>query len=257
MYSVHEPSVDCISKGKAHRRHEFGSKVSVATTSEGERAIYGQTLFSYSYLKISEIGYDKMSFLDQCSKENIHNRNIDISTYAWDAEHVLLVGELKEQRYVGFINHFDERVDPGIYHHMKIELLIYTKTMTIKDVAVSLPRVPRDDCPTMVTSLDHIKGMDITRGFSAKIRKMVGGNKGCVHLNTLLIAMAPAAAQGSWINTSWQQKEAGQPDTEISNHLVDSCWAWRKNGPLVAALTKRLANILIRKKQHAEGKMNP
>jgi hypothetical protein len=183
-----------------------------------------------------------MRFLDRC-KENIHNRNLDISTYACDAEHVLLVGELKEQRYVGFINHVGERVEPEIYHHMKIELLIYTKTMTIKDVAVILPRVPRDDCSTMATSLDHIKGMDITRGFSSQIRKTVGGNKGCVHLNTLLLAMTPAAVQGSWINNAWQHKEAGQADSDISNHLVDSCWTWRKSGPLVATLGQELGGI--------------
>lgn len=35
VYSVHEPAVECISKGKAHKRYEFGSKVSVATTSRG------------------------------------------------------------------------------------------------------------------------------------------------------------------------------------------------------------------------------
>jgi IS5 family transposase/transposase len=35
VYSVHEPDVDCISKGKAHKRYEFGTKVSVATTSRG------------------------------------------------------------------------------------------------------------------------------------------------------------------------------------------------------------------------------
>jgi len=35
VYSVHEPHVDCISKGKAHKRYEFGCKVSVATTSRG------------------------------------------------------------------------------------------------------------------------------------------------------------------------------------------------------------------------------
>ena len=35
VYSVHEPSVDCISKGKVHKRYEFGTKVSVATTSVG------------------------------------------------------------------------------------------------------------------------------------------------------------------------------------------------------------------------------
>jgi IS5 family transposase len=35
LYSLHEPSVDCISKGKAHKRYEFGTKVSVATTNRG------------------------------------------------------------------------------------------------------------------------------------------------------------------------------------------------------------------------------
>jgi IS5 family transposase len=32
LYSLHEPDVMCISKGKAHKRYEFGQKVSVATT---------------------------------------------------------------------------------------------------------------------------------------------------------------------------------------------------------------------------------
>jgi transposase, IS5 family len=30
IYSVHEPQVECISKGKAHKRYEFGCKVIVA-----------------------------------------------------------------------------------------------------------------------------------------------------------------------------------------------------------------------------------
>jgi len=32
IYALHEPGVDCISKGKARVRYEFGCKVSVATT---------------------------------------------------------------------------------------------------------------------------------------------------------------------------------------------------------------------------------
>jgi IS5 family transposase len=46
VYSVHEPLVECISKGKAHKRYEFGCKVSVAATSRGgwfvgAKAIHG------------------------------------------------------------------------------------------------------------------------------------------------------------------------------------------------------------------------
>lgn len=45
-YSVHAPEVECISKGKANKRYEFGCKVSVAATSRGgwfvgARALHG------------------------------------------------------------------------------------------------------------------------------------------------------------------------------------------------------------------------
>ncbi|MFE3838776.1 IS5 family transposase [Pseudogemmobacter sonorensis] len=35
LYSLHEPEVDCISKGKARVRYEFGTKVSLVTTLDG------------------------------------------------------------------------------------------------------------------------------------------------------------------------------------------------------------------------------
>ena len=35
IYSLHEPEVDCISKGKARVRYEFGTRVSLATTLDG------------------------------------------------------------------------------------------------------------------------------------------------------------------------------------------------------------------------------
>jgi IS5 family transposase len=35
VYSVHAPEVECIAKGKAHKRYEFGCKVGVASTSKG------------------------------------------------------------------------------------------------------------------------------------------------------------------------------------------------------------------------------
>ncbi len=34
IYSLHEPHVQCMSKGKAHKKYEFGSKVSITTTAK-------------------------------------------------------------------------------------------------------------------------------------------------------------------------------------------------------------------------------
>jgi IS5 family transposase len=46
LYSIDAPEVECISKGKAHKRYEFGCKVSVATTNKfdwilGIQALHG------------------------------------------------------------------------------------------------------------------------------------------------------------------------------------------------------------------------
>lgn len=49
VYSVHEPDVECISKGKAHKRYEFGAKVSVATTSRGGWFVGAQVFHGNPY----------------------------------------------------------------------------------------------------------------------------------------------------------------------------------------------------------------
>jgi IS5 family transposase len=44
LYSVHAPEVECLAKGKAHKRYEFGCKVSVASTSRGNWIVAAQAL---------------------------------------------------------------------------------------------------------------------------------------------------------------------------------------------------------------------
>jgi IS5 family transposase len=34
LYSLHAPEVECIAKGKAHKKYKFGCKVALATTSK-------------------------------------------------------------------------------------------------------------------------------------------------------------------------------------------------------------------------------
>jgi len=44
LYSVHAPEVECISKGKAHKRYEFGVKASIAVTNRSNFVVGGQSL---------------------------------------------------------------------------------------------------------------------------------------------------------------------------------------------------------------------
>lgn len=49
LYSVHAPEVECICKGKAHKRYEFGCKTSVATTSKSNWIVGTQALHDNPY----------------------------------------------------------------------------------------------------------------------------------------------------------------------------------------------------------------
>ena len=44
LYSLHAPEVECISKGKAHRRYEFGVKAGIATTNRSNFVVGGTAL---------------------------------------------------------------------------------------------------------------------------------------------------------------------------------------------------------------------
>ena len=59
IYALHEPQVDCISKGKARARCEFGTKVSIATTLDagfvvGMRALPGNPYVGHTLAEALE-----------------------------------------------------------------------------------------------------------------------------------------------------------------------------------------------------------
>jgi transposase, IS5 family len=49
LYSVHAPEVECISKGKAHKRYEFGCKVALAVSSKGGWVLAARSLEGNPY----------------------------------------------------------------------------------------------------------------------------------------------------------------------------------------------------------------
>jgi IS5 family transposase len=63
IYSIHEPKVYCISKGKEHKKYEFGSKSSLVTTKNS-----GIIVGAYSLEKNEYDGHTLPKALDQCEQ---------------------------------------------------------------------------------------------------------------------------------------------------------------------------------------------
>ena len=49
LYSLHAPEVECIAKGKAHKKYEFGCKVSLVSTSKDNWIVGVQALHGNPY----------------------------------------------------------------------------------------------------------------------------------------------------------------------------------------------------------------
>ncbi len=174
-----------------------------------------------------------MEYTDTDNLEKIHNRNLNISSYIVDDEHILITGELKEGNLITVYEKSGEPIEPNVFHHMQIQLLVKSAELKIVDIHVKIPGAPHDDiCREMENSLDEIKGLNIAPGFTSKVKKIAGGIKGCVHLTTLLLSMAPAALQGYWIFEARKEHRSENSVLDIEKYLVDACWAWRKDGPL-------------------------
>ncbi len=83
-----------------------------------------------------------MKFQEVADLEKIHNRNLDISSYIVDDAHILIAGELKERNLITVFERSGETIDPQVFHHMKIQMLIRTAELKIVDLHVKIPGAP-------------------------------------------------------------------------------------------------------------------
>ena len=173
--------------------------------------------------------------------EKLHTRSIKVTTYDYEGQRIIVEGVLKDDRFQESYSFTGEKFAGGTIHHMTIRLLVNCSNLTIEDIDVNLPFVPRKECRETINCLAPIKGMIITKGFTAKVKKLVGGKKGCTHLVELILAMAPAAIQGF---ASHQSRNPIVLDLDrekmFLEFLINTCRVWREDGPLIELYKKKL-----------------
>ncbi|MDA8125464.1 MAG: DUF2889 domain-containing protein [Deltaproteobacteria bacterium] len=174
--------------------------------------------------------------------KKIHTRKIEIATYAYDGQRILVEGLLRDDRFQDSYLLSCEKLPRGVVHHMTIRLLVNCANLMIEDVDVQMDTVPGGDaCRETLDSLAPLKGLTITRGFMVKVKKLVGGVKGCTHLVELIQTMAPAVIQG--LGTYQALKPAPfNPERakKFVQYLINTCHTWRDGGPFVEKFTTKI-----------------
>ena len=181
-----------------------------------------------------------MSLLDSSKGRKIHTRNIEISTYESGSENIIVEGRLKEDRLIPFYHNSGERHPAETVHNMVISMLVECSSLTIREIIVEMPETPHEECIQTSNSLKKLKGLCIAPGFTSKVKKSLGGINGCLHLTTLVLAMAPAVIQGYWVYRNREKGDNKISPEIVKDYLIDTCLVWRKGGPLAEELKQNI-----------------
>ncbi len=184
------------------------------------------------------------SLKDLANGNPFHSRSIEMKSYALDDDTILVEGWLREDRLQPVYALTGEKIEPGPVHHMAIRLKLGGAPPTILDAEAEMVHVPLECCRSTLATIQNVIGLHLRAGFNKKVRTLMGGEQGCIHLTHLLTVMSQAAFQGHVAN----QRKNRQPlpgsleAVEGLDALLGSCRAWSQDGPKVSHLKAVIEN---------------
>ncbi len=171
-------------------------------------------------------------------KIQIHERGSSVKIFEIGERKILIEGRLTDERFFkSFVYSHGQIIDPGIVHDITVTLTLLLPDLTIECAEAEMPEVPTEMCREIKDVVSKLAGLRITRGFKEKVKEVIGGKKGCIHMMNLILFMSTAAVQGSYsyYNRVHEDGRLLRPDFD-SSLIVNSCHSWREGGPLASRL---------------------
>lgn len=72
------------------------------------------------------------------------------------------------------------------YHDLECILIFSLPSLEILDAKIKMDRLPKKICRVPLKRIIDLKGLRVKRGFRRKVKKLVGGKEGCIHLTDLI-----------------------------------------------------------------------
>jgi hypothetical protein len=171
---------------------------------------------------------------DRMLKERLHSRKITVDTFEIGDKTILVEGSLRDERFFASKLHTPKgMVDPRIIHGMIVRMTLSLPSLKIISIEAEMPVIPFPECSEIKDALQKLKDMEIKHGFSDEVQRRFGKTQGCLHMMNLVLAMGSAAVQGMWSYFARIRPVEQVRTTAVHDSIVlDSCWVWRKDGPL-------------------------
>lgn len=173
---------------------------------------------------------------------SVHQRAIEAKSYALEDGRLIVEGWLRDDRFVDGFTWAGEKRPKGAVHWIGARLLIGGWPITIEAAEAEMLKTPRELCSTTVDTIQRLVGVHITSGYTDRVKALLGGTEGCIHLSHLVAAMGSAAVHGYWTQHSREKRLLPNSLDEMPGLavVIDSCRLWKKDGPLVSGLRKTI-----------------
>jgi hypothetical protein len=162
----------------------------------------------------------------------VHIRTIRIdaaqATAGADGRPALRVhGNLEDRRPQG-VPHWIQH-DGDVIHHMEVTLIVAWPDLVVTAIDGVMRTYPHAGvCPDALPPLQSLVGVVVGPGFTRAVNERIGRERGCTHVAALILAMGPVVRQGAGAAFGF----AAPGDPRGTPWFVNSCQAWRENGPL-------------------------
>ncbi len=166
----------------------------------------------------------------------VHTREISIQTSDLGDHSILVEGSLIDHRHQP---EQDRAEKSELVHHMVIRLRVKGPGMLIEEAEATMPHHPREECPQVLPMIRSLEGLEVAPGYTMKVKRAIGGVKGCAHLTSLVIAMGESAVQGYWAAYGAEGRRKGLREQTIRK-FINTCHLWKEDGPIIRGLRETL-----------------
>ena len=176
-----------------------------------------------------------MPLSEPTARKRLHKRVITLEGYQrddglWDIE-----GHLVDTKDYDFHNSWRGDVTAGTaVHNMRLRLTV-DDTMSVKDVDASLDAGPHKTCPSITPAYKVLIGDRIKPGWNLRVRELLGGVRGCVHLVEMLGPIGTIAFQTMGPTLARQRQDAAAGITRTKPLRIDTCHAMASDSEVVKA----------------------
>ena len=158
-------------------------------------------------------------------------RDVSIDSCQLDADHYQVRGQLSDIR-----TDFLDVSKQYVVHCLVARITVNIRSNKIVEAEFSMPKMAFTGmCEQLPHGADLLVDLDITKGFSYKLRELYGGKRSCFHLSSLLQAMVPALTQCRAWNIDFKVLDNDLPPEKVPKamnamlkNVKNTCHAWEE-----------------------------